>query len=114
MRTIQDSVAIAANTTTDVLANYINAVVDPSARRGAVVRFLFTASATGMDCEGWVGQRNVIERGQNSIANRMPLAPDDVVAANIPALPNERIRLYGINTTGGALTLFFRVEITEL
>lgn len=110
---IQDEVSVAAGATVDVLANYINAVIDP-ASRGAIVRFAFTASATGMDAEGWIGQRNVIERGQTSIANRTPLEPDDVVDRNLPARPNERIRLNAINTTAGALTLFYRVTVDEL
>jgi hypothetical protein len=110
---IQDSVAIAAGVTTDVLQNFINAVIDPAAR-GAVVRFAYDASATGMDAEGWIGQRNVIERGLASITNRIPIEPDDVVDRNLPARPNERIRLFGINTTGGALNFFFRVTVDEL
>lgn len=110
---IQDQVVVAANTTTDVLANYINALVDP-AIRGALIKFLYTTSATGLEAEAWVGQRNVIERGQTSIANRTPLDPDDLVNSNVPGRPNERIRLNAINTTGGALTIFYRVEVNEL
>lgn len=110
---IQDQASVAAGATTDVLANFINALVDPSSR-GALVRFAYTASAAGMDAEGWIGQRNVIERGQTSIANRIPLDPDDIVDKNLPARPNERIRLNCINTTGGPLTIFFRVTVDEL
>ena len=110
---IQDSAAVAAGATSDVLANFINALVDP-ASRGALVKFSYTASATGLDAEGWIGQRNVIERGLCSTANRMPLEPDDVVDRQLPARPNERIRLNAINTTGGALTIFFRVTVDEL
>lgn len=109
----QDSVAIAAGATTEVLANAINALIDPNSR-GALVRFAVTASATGMDIEGWIGQRNVIERGLCSLTNRIPIEPDDVVDRNLPGRPNERIRLYGINTTGGALTLFWRITVDEL
>lgn len=110
---IQDSVSVAAGATVDVLSGFINNTIDPAAR-GAVVRFAYTASATGMDAEGWIGQRNVIERGLTSIANRMPLEPDDTVDRNLPARPNEQLRLNAINTTAGALTLFFRVTVDEL
>lgn len=110
---IQDSVSVPANITLDVLDNFINALIDPSVP-GALVRFAYTASVTGMDCEGWIGQRNVIERGLASIQNRMPLEPDDTVDRNLPGRPNERIRLNAINTTGGAIVLFFRVTVDEL
>jgi hypothetical protein len=113
MPVIQDSQSVPANSTVELLANYINALVDP-ASRGAIIRFAYTASATGMDAEGWVGQRNPIERGGVSTQNRVPIEPDDIVEKQIPARPNERIRLYGINTTGGALTMFYRITVEEL
>lgn len=113
MPVIQSSASIGAGATVDVLANFINALIDP-ASRGALVRFAYTGSATGLEGEGWIGQRNVIERGGVSTQNRMPIEPDDVVERNLPARPNERARLYATNTTGGALTIFFRLTVEEL
>lgn len=113
MAVVQGQTSVGAGVTTDVLQDAINALIDP-ASRGAAVRFAFTTSAAGMLAEGWIGQRNVIERGQCSIQNRIPLEPDDVVERNLPARPNERIRLYMNNTTGGALTAFYRITIEEL
>lgn len=110
---IQDSVSIAANAATEVLANFRNAVVDP-ASRGAVIRISYTASAIGLEADAFVGQRSVIEQGIVSIQNRIPLIPDDVVASNIPGRPNERVTLTATNTTGGALVFFFRLEVEEV
>lgn len=109
----QNSVSIAAGASTDVLVNAINAVIDP-ASRGALVKFAYTGSAAGLTAQAFIGQRPVIEEGDVSTQNRMPLDPDDVVDRNLPARPNERIRLIVTNTTGGALVFFFRVTADEV
>lgn len=110
---MQGSASIAANSNSDVLENKINAIIDPSIR-GAIVRFACTGSATGLEAEGWVGQRNPLERSGVSTQNRIPLDPDDIVAMNIAGRPNERIRFKAFNTTAGALTFFYRVTVDEL
>jgi len=111
---VQDSVSIAANTrNNDVLSGFRNALIDPQIG-GAIVAIYFTASATGLVAESFVGQRNAVERSQCSLQNRFPLVPDDLVAGNIASLPNERITMPVENVTGGALTFFFRIEIEEL
>jgi len=110
---VQSSVTIAAGATTDVLVNNINAVVDPNSR-GALVKFAYTSSAVGLTAAGWIGQRNVIEEGGVSTQNRMPIDPDDTVDRNLPARPNERIRLLVTNTTGGGLSFYYRVNVDEV
>jgi hypothetical protein len=114
MSAIQSSISIADGTVnSDVLSSYINATIPPNAR-GALVRFAYTGSAAGLTSSAWVGVRNPVEVGGVSAQNRIPIEPDDVVERNIPALPNERIRLYVSNASGGALTFFFRVTIDEI
>jgi len=111
---VQDSVSIAANArNADVLSGLRNALIEPSVG-GAIVTIYFTGSATGLVADCFVGQRNAIERSLVSITNRIPLVPDDMVAGNVPGLPNERITMPVENTTGGALTFFFRIEVEEL
>lgn len=110
---VQDSVSVAANTRVDVLAGFINSIIPPTSR-GAVCRFSYDAAATGIDAEAWIGTRNVIENGLMSITNRIPQEPDDVVDRNLPAWPNEQLRLFANNTTGAAVIVFFRVTIDEV
>ncbi len=110
---IQDSVSIAANADSDVLSDKINAVI-PVDSRGGTVSFAFTGSATGLEAEAYVGDRPAIERGGVSTANRMPRPPEDVVNANVPGYAGERVRLRVYNTTAGALTVFYRVSVTQI
>lgn len=108
MPVLQNSESIAAGATVDVLEGQIASTIPVNAR-AAAVRFAFTGSAVGLEAEAWVGGDNVIERGGVSTQNRMPIEPDDVVDRNIPAVANQQLRLKITNTTGGALTIFYRV-----
>jgi len=111
---IQDSVSVAANARNDdVLSGKRNALVDGTSG-GAICAIYNTASATGLVAECFVGKRNAIERSACSTQNRFPLVPDDLVAGNVPGLPNERVTMPVENTTAGALTYFYRVEVEEL
>lgn len=112
---VNDSVSVAANTrVADVLSGYRNAQIDASARRGAGIAIYLCGSATGLFCEAFVGQRNALERSLVNAQNRVPVIPDDIMVDRVPGLPNERIRLSVENTTGGALTLFYRIVVEEL
>jgi len=111
---IQDSIVIAANTTNDdVLSGKRNQLIDPSTG-GAICSFYITGSATGLEAEAWVGQRNPMERSAINTQNRMPVVPDDLMVNNVAGLPNEVIRIPVTNTTGGGLTFFYRVEVEEI
>lgn len=111
---LQSSVSVAANTTNaNVLSGFRSSVV-PLTSGGAVIAVYFTGSAAGLVASAFVGTRNVIESTSVGTENRFPLVPDDVKATGIPGLPNEQITLSAQNTTAGALTFFFRIEIEEI
>ncbi|HKI68378.1 MAG TPA: hypothetical protein VKA67_02230 [Verrucomicrobiae bacterium] len=107
---INDSVSIAANSSNqDVLKDYRNSVIDRSFRRGGAVSLYLTASATGLYCESFVDQRPSLERSLVNANNRVPIIPDDLMIDRIAAVPLERVRLKAENTTGAAITLYFRM-----
>ena len=112
---ITDSISIAAGARNDdVLAAKRNAIIHVTARRGARIALYTTGSAAGLFHEMYVGERNAMERSLVNAQNRVPVVPDDFVVGNIAGLPNERVRLSVDNPTGGAITLFYRLEIAEL
>jgi len=111
MPTVTDSISIAANATNDnvVSGKRVNDV-PPTAPNGAMISLYETGSATGLRSELWIGERNPKEDGLVNVQNRVPVVPDDIVVANEGGIPNERIRLRVQNTTGGALTYFYRLD----
>ena len=114
MLTIQGSKSVAANTTDDnVLSGKRNAQIDPSVP-GAIVALYLTGSAAGLEAELWVGQRNPLEKSSVNTQNRLPVVPDDLAASNMPAVRNEIIRMPVTNTTGGALTINYRLDVEEV
>jgi len=99
--TFQVSESIAANVTVNVLADRRIANLPPNAH--SRVMLAHTGSAVGLEGTCFIGDRNPLEASAISIANRMPILPDDIVFQNEPGLRGEKIVLNIQNTTGGAL-----------
>lgn len=105
MPTMQDSLSVAANTVSaNVLSGQLYEFVPP----GANVTLSVAGSATGLRLTYICGVPLVNDQAMN-LQNRFPLIPDDVVHSG--PVPGGRQVLTFRNTTGGALTAFWRVDL---
>jgi hypothetical protein len=105
MPTMQDSVSVAANTVSaNVLAGQLYEFVGP----GTPVTVSVTGSATGLRMNFICGLPLVNDQAIN-LQNRFPLIPDDIVHQG--GVPGGRMVLTARNTTAGALTFFWRVDL---
>lgn len=105
MPTMQDSVSVAANAvSTNQLSGQLYEFVEP----GTVVTLSVTGSATGLRATFICGVPLVNDQAIN-LQNRFPIIPDDVIMNG--EMPGGRMVLTFRNTTGGALTAFWRVDL---
>lgn len=105
MPTMQDSVSVAANgVSANVLAGQKYEFIPP----GANLTLSATGSATGLRCSFDCGVLMVDDQAIG-LQNRFPLIPDDVLQSG--PVPGGRAILRFRNTTGGALTAFWRVDV---
>jgi len=110
MPVIQGSVSIAGNAVND---NVLSGSQFEFLPYNARLAFGLVASATGLIVDVYSGQDALCEAYAPSTANRFPINPDDFNLQDIAA-GGERIKVRARNTTGGALTLFFSVNIMPL
>lgn len=106
MATMQDSVSVAANS---VSANVVAGQLHEWVREGANITYAATGSATGLRTTLILGVP-VVQDQAIGLQNRFPLIPDDVLfQGRVRAC---RVFLQARNSTGGALTFFWRVDVT--
>lgn len=105
MPTMQDSVSVAANS---ISANVLAGQLYEFVPAGVNVTVSATGSATGLRITFICGVPLVNEQAL-SLQNRFPLIPDDIIS-NGP-VPGGRMVLTSRNSTGGALTFFWRVDL---
>jgi len=105
MPTLQDSVSVAANATS---ANVLEGQLYRFVPRGTRVTVSMTGSAIGLRSTLLNGVPVVDDQAMN-IQNRFPIIPDDVMT-NFTA-PGGELILRFRNTTAGALTAFWRVDL---
>lgn len=105
MPTMQDSVSVAANSvSTNVLAGQLYEFVP----NGTNVTLAVTGSATGLRTT-LIANIPVLNDQAINLQNRFPLIPDDILfSGRVRAC---RLVLTARNTTGGALTFFWRVDV---
>ena len=105
MPTMQGSVSVAANgVSANVLSGQLYEFVPP----GANVTLSVTGSATGLNTTFICGVPLINDQAIG-LQNRFPLIPDDVMHAG--QVPGGRMVLSFRNTTAGALTAFWRVDV---
>jgi len=110
MPVIQGSISIAANTVNDnVLAGSQFEYLPYNAR----VNFGMTGSAIGLLADVYSGQDIVAESFAVPGVNRFPVVPDDFVLADVAAA-GDRLKMRLRNTTGGALTGYWSVNILPM
>lgn len=116
MGLVTRSISIAANVTDPNILNTLGLRVRTvAADAGAVEITLFsTGSATGLEHAFFVSADNPMEQSIVNIRNAVPIIPDDLVIADVPAGPGEQVQLLVENTTVGALTYFFTLEINPV
>lgn len=105
MPTMQDSVSVAANS---VSANVLSGQLYEFLPPGASVTLSCTGSATGLRTTYICGMP-IINDQAIGLQNRFPLIPDDVIQSG--AVPGGRQVLTFRNTTAGAITVFWRVDV---
>lgn len=105
MPTMQDSVSVAAN---GVSANQIAGQLYEFIPNGTKITLSCTGSATGLRTT-LICNIPVIQDQAIGLQNRFPLIPDDVIyQGQVRAC---RIFLTFRNTTAGALTAFWRIDV---
>lgn len=110
MPLIQNSVSVAANATND---NVITGSQYEFLPYNAVLSIGLNGSATGLECDVYTGQDTITERMGVNALNRVPIQPDDFVLTDV-AEAGERLKIRVRNTTGGALVLFYAVQINPI
>jgi hypothetical protein len=102
---MQDSISVAANS---VSANVLSGQKYEFVAPGANVTLSATGSATGLRASFDCGVL-MIDDQAIGLQNRFPLIPDDVLQTGPVA--GGRMILKFRNSTGGALTAFWRVDL---
>lgn len=110
MPLIQNSVSIAASSVND---NVLTGSQFEFLPYDAALNFGMTASATGLIVDAYSGQDTLCEGLQPSLANRFPIFPDDFNLTDVAAA-GERVKLRVRNTTAGALTFFYAVQVNPI
>lgn len=104
MPTMQDSVSVAANSVSaNVLAGQLYEFVS-----AINVTVSVTGSATGLRTTFICGVPLINDQAIN-LQNRFPLVPDDIIHSG--QVPGGRMVLTARNTTAGALTYFWRIDL---
>lgn len=107
MPTMQNSVSVAANA---VSANVLAGEQYEFLPANAQVVLSCTGSAIGLNVSLLAGGVTLINDQAINSQNRFPVIPDDIITQEvIPA--GARLLLKSRNTTGGALTFFWRVDV---
>lgn len=105
MPTMQDSISVLANSLSlNVLSGQLYEFVDA----GTNVTFACTGSAAGLRASFTAGIPWIQDQAIN-LQNRFPLIPDDIMLNT--RVPGGRMVLQFRNTTAGALTAFWRVDV---
>lgn len=105
MPTMQDSVSVAANSvSSNVLAGQLYEFVPT----GTKVTLSCAGSATGLRAT-LIANIPVMNDQAINLQNRFPIIPDDIVFTGM--VRACRLVLTARNTTAGALTFFWRVDV---
>lgn len=107
MPTMQGSISVAANA---VSVNQLAGLLYEFLGQSAAVVVSVAGSATGLNCSFLAGGVALVNDQAINLQNRFPIIPDDILTQEaIPA--GARLILTFRNTTAGALTAFWRVDV---
>jgi len=116
MLIVTDQISIAANTTDQNVLQTNGNRVRTVPQDWAVARLTYfsSGSAAGLEESLFAGSQNPLENSRVSATNQIPVVPDDMTVTDILVKGGEQIQLTVANTTGGALTHFYRVELEDV
>lgn len=108
MPTMQNSISVAANA---VSLNQLAGELYEFLPSNAAVVVSVAGSATGLNCTFLAGGVTLVNDQAINLQNRFPIIPDDILTQEmIPG--GARLLLTFRNTTGAALTAFWRVDVS--
>lgn len=107
---MQGSTVISANSSN---ANVLTGQKYERPPGDAIGTLYVTGSATGLSVELNCDGKAISDTIQVNVQNRIPVVPDDMLIDGWEAFEGKLIQLKAINSTAGALTLFWRVELQE-
>jgi hypothetical protein len=110
MPLIQQSVSVAANATNE---NVLSGSQYEYLPFNALIEFGLNGSAVGLVSDVYSGSDVLAEGIALSSQNRIPVYPDDFTLNDVAAA-GERLKVRIRNTTGGAVTAFYSVRITQV
>jgi hypothetical protein len=110
MPVIQGSISVAANSAND---NVLQGSQFEYLPYNARVQFGICGSGVGLLADVFSGSDIVAESMSIPGVNRFPVNPDDFVLSDVAAA-GDRLKLRLRNTTGGALTGFWSIQILPL
>jgi len=102
---MQDSVSVAANS---VSTNQLTGQMYEVVARGTPVILAVAGSLTGLRVSFTCTIPLILDQAMN-LQNRFPLIPDDIMYRG--RVPGGRMILTFRNTTAGAITAFWRVDV---
>lgn len=109
--TMQGLEAVAANAT---VQNVLTGErYERSPFTGALGALYACGSAAGLTAELNVGGQSVTPPTNVNTQNRYPVVPDDVLVSQWEVMEGRLIQVTVVNTTGGALNFFWRVDLEE-
>lgn len=109
MPTMQNSLSVAANS---VSANVLAGQLYEFLSQNSQIVLSCAGSAAGLNVTLLAGGVALINDQAINGANRFPVIPDDIITQElVPA--GARLLLTFRNTTGGALTAFWRVDVGQ-
>lgn len=108
--TMQSSVSIGAGATNENVLTGQRYERAPYAAYGGLY---ICGSAVGLTAELNVGGRSITPPTSVNTQNRFPVVPDDSLTEGWEVNEGELIQVRVVNTTAGALTAFWRVELAE-
>lgn len=108
---MQKSISVAANTTNENVLSGLRYERVPFGV--ALLGFFGTGSAAGLTVEINIGGKSVSDPITVNAQNRLPVVPDDELISDVQASGGELVQLRVVNTTAGALTFNYKVEMQE-
>lgn len=105
MPTMQDSISVVANS---VSVNVLNGQLYEFVPAGINVTVSCTGSVTGLRTTFICGIPLINDQAIG-LQNRFPLVPDDIIHSG--QVPGGRMILTARNTTAGAITFFWRLDV---
>lgn len=109
MATIQKSVSVGATTT---IANIIAGSQYEFAGMNQLLNLGFKTTATGLRVSIFLNDSLLCDELEPSIGSGTPIMPDDYPVTSEGMVAGDRLTIKVQNTTGGALVLYYAVNIT--